>query len=80
MDIYHILWTFATFYGHLVYFLVIWYIIPILVSFSKKNLATLLSSGKSFRQSAAEKSFGSISSGIGSDSARSKIATQLHKW
>jgi hypothetical protein len=31
----------AMFYGFLVYFMVIWYIFPILVNFSKKNLATV---------------------------------------
>jgi hypothetical protein len=30
------------FFGHLVYFVVIWYFPPILVSCTKKNLATLL--------------------------------------
>jgi hypothetical protein len=28
-------------YGHLVYFVVIWYIFPVLVFWTKKNLATL---------------------------------------
>jgi hypothetical protein len=28
-------------FGHLVYFAVIWYIFPLLVRFTKKNLATL---------------------------------------
>jgi hypothetical protein len=44
MSIRYILRPFAIFYGHLVYFLVIWYIFPILVSCSKKNLATLAES------------------------------------
>jgi hypothetical protein len=30
------------FYYHLVYFIVIWYIFPVLVCCAKKNLATLL--------------------------------------
>jgi hypothetical protein len=45
----YILWPFALFYGrlvyifcgHLVYSMVIWYIFPILVSCTEKNLATL---------------------------------------
>jgi hypothetical protein len=48
----YILWPFGLFYGHLsilygllVYFMVIWYIFPVLVSFSKKNLATLFGIG-----------------------------------
>jgi hypothetical protein len=32
----------GTFYGHLVYFMVIWYIFPVLVCCAIKNLATLL--------------------------------------
>jgi hypothetical protein len=47
----YILWPFglfdghlAIFYGFLVYVMVIWYIFPVLVSFSKKNLATLAGS------------------------------------
>jgi hypothetical protein len=31
-----------TFYGHLEYFVVIWYIFPVLVCLSKKHLATLV--------------------------------------
>jgi hypothetical protein len=42
MSIRYILRPFAKFYGHLVYFLVIWYILHILVICSKKNLATLV--------------------------------------
>jgi hypothetical protein len=45
-----ILWPFdlfdgnlAIFYGFLVHFMVIWYISPVSVSFSRINLATLLS-------------------------------------
>jgi hypothetical protein len=41
------LWPFRLLYGHLVYFvkfMVIWYIFPILVCFTKKNLATLCGS------------------------------------
>jgi hypothetical protein len=44
----YILWPFGLFDGHLsifysfwVYFMVIWYFFPVLVSFSEKNLATL---------------------------------------
>jgi hypothetical protein len=40
MDILSILWPFDIFYGHLVYFVVIWYIFPVLVYRSKKNRAT----------------------------------------
>jgi hypothetical protein len=32
---------FGLFYGHFVHFVAIWYIFPVLVSFTKKNLATL---------------------------------------
>jgi hypothetical protein len=35
---------FGTFYGPLVYFVVIWYIFPVLVCCTKKNLATLCGS------------------------------------
>jgi hypothetical protein len=52
MAIWYILWQFHLFYGHLVYFVVIsyilwpfgifWYICPVLVCCTKKNLATLL--------------------------------------
>jgi hypothetical protein len=34
---------FSIFYGHLVYFVEIWYIFLVLVCCNKKNLATLLS-------------------------------------
>jgi hypothetical protein len=37
----HILWSFGIFCGDLVYFVVIWYLFPVLVYCSKKNLATL---------------------------------------
>jgi hypothetical protein len=40
--IWFILPSFGTFCGHLVYFVVIWYIPPVLVCCSKKNLATLV--------------------------------------
>jgi hypothetical protein len=40
--------SFAVYYGHLVYFLVIWYIFPVLVCCCNKNLATLLSTLLSF--------------------------------
>jgi hypothetical protein len=39
--IWYILWPFALFYVHLVYFMVIQYIFPILVCCTMKNLATL---------------------------------------
>jgi hypothetical protein len=41
MTIRNTLQTFAIFYDHLVHFVIIWYIFPILVSCTKKNLATL---------------------------------------
>jgi hypothetical protein len=48
MAIRSILRPFGLFYGHLVYLVAIWYILclfgaffPVLVSFTKKNLATL---------------------------------------
>jgi hypothetical protein len=40
--IWNILWTFGILYGHLVHFVFIWYIFPVLVSCTKKNLATLI--------------------------------------
>jgi hypothetical protein len=42
----NILWTFGILYDHLVYFGFIWYIFPVLVLCTKKNLATLMSSQK----------------------------------
>jgi hypothetical protein len=42
MDIWSILQPFDIFYGHLVYFVVIWYIFPMLIYCSEKNLATLI--------------------------------------
>jgi hypothetical protein len=41
MDSWSILRSFVIFYGHLVQFMVIWYIFPVLVFCTKKNLATL---------------------------------------
>jgi hypothetical protein len=41
MTIWSILRPLKIFYGHLVHFLLIWYIFPILVSCTKNNLATL---------------------------------------
>jgi hypothetical protein len=45
----YILWSFGIFYRHLGYFMTIWYILcsfgtffPVLVSYIKKNLATLV--------------------------------------
>jgi hypothetical protein len=38
----NILWTFGKFNGHLVHFVMLWYIFPVLVSHTKKNLATLI--------------------------------------
>jgi hypothetical protein len=37
----HIVCPFGRFYGHLVYFLIIWYISPVSVCCRKKNLAAL---------------------------------------
>jgi hypothetical protein len=55
MAIWYILWSFGIFCGHLVYFEVIWYILgsfgiffPVLVSCTKKNLATLIGSSYVF--------------------------------
>jgi hypothetical protein len=42
MAIWNILQTIGIFYDHLVHFVLIWYISPVLVSCTKKNLATLL--------------------------------------
>jgi hypothetical protein len=42
MDIRYILQPFEIFYDRLVYFVVIWYIFPVLVHCTKKNLATLV--------------------------------------
>jgi hypothetical protein len=41
MVIWNILQTFGIFYDHLVHFVFIWYIFPVWVIFTKKNLATL---------------------------------------
>jgi hypothetical protein len=41
MAMWSILWLFNIFCGHLVYFMVIWYIFPVLVCCTTKNLATL---------------------------------------
>jgi hypothetical protein len=41
MDILKIFWTFGKFYDHLVHFVLIRQIFPVLVSQTKKNLATL---------------------------------------
>jgi hypothetical protein len=42
MAIWNILWRFGIFYDHLVHFVFIWYIFPVLVSCAEKNLATLV--------------------------------------
>jgi hypothetical protein len=42
--IWNILWIFGIFYNHWVHFGFIWYIFPVLVSCTQKNLATLGSS------------------------------------
>jgi hypothetical protein len=54
MSIWYTLRPFGTLYGHLPYFMAIWYIFwlfgaffPVLVRCSKKNLATLVSDGSS---------------------------------
>jgi hypothetical protein len=41
MAIWNILWIFGIFYDHSVHFVFIWYLFPVLVSCTKKNLATL---------------------------------------
>jgi hypothetical protein len=43
VDIWSILRPFDILFGHLVYFVVIWYIFPLLVNCTKINLATLAS-------------------------------------
>jgi hypothetical protein len=42
IDMLSIILPFDLFYGRLVYFVVIWYLFPVLVYCAKKNLATLL--------------------------------------
>jgi hypothetical protein len=42
MAIWNILWTFGIFYDHLEQFVLIWYIFPVWVKCTKKNLATLM--------------------------------------
>jgi hypothetical protein len=42
MTIWSILWPLEIFYGHLVYFVVIWYIFPHFVILDLLNLATLI--------------------------------------
>jgi hypothetical protein len=46
MAIWNILRPFGKFYDHLVHFVFIWYIFPVLVSCTKKNLATLVGTKK----------------------------------
>jgi hypothetical protein len=41
LTVWYTLWPFASFYGHLVHVVAIYYIIPLLVNCIKKNLATL---------------------------------------
>jgi hypothetical protein len=41
VNFWNILLTFGKFYDHLVHFVLIWYIFPVLVSHTKKNMATL---------------------------------------
>jgi hypothetical protein len=41
LAVWSILRPFGTFCGHMVYFMVIWYIVPVLVCCTKKNLAAL---------------------------------------
>jgi hypothetical protein len=48
MAIWNILWIFGVFFDHSVYFVLIWCIFPVLVSCTKKNLATL-HAGKLFQ-------------------------------
>jgi hypothetical protein len=42
MAIWNILQAFGKFYDHLLHFVFIWYIFPVLVSCTKKNLAILI--------------------------------------
>jgi hypothetical protein len=53
--IWHILRPFGIFCGHLAYLMVIWYIFPILVCCTKKNLATLLEQDDGFLTSEPKK-------------------------
>jgi hypothetical protein len=46
LAIWNILHTFWIFYDHLVHFVFMWYIFTVLVSSTKKNLATLLGSAR----------------------------------
>jgi hypothetical protein len=43
MATWNILWRFRVFYDHLLHFVFIWYIFPVLLSCTKKNLANLQS-------------------------------------
>jgi hypothetical protein len=46
MSISSILWPNGIFYGHLVHFVVIWYMFHVLVYCTEKNLATLVGMGE----------------------------------
>jgi hypothetical protein len=48
MAIWSIFLPFGTFYGAWVYFVIVWYIFPVLVCCSPKNLATLFLNHKTF--------------------------------
>jgi hypothetical protein len=45
------LWPFLIFYAHLVYFVVLWFIFPVLLCCTKKDLATLVLSKRNARWS-----------------------------
>jgi hypothetical protein len=48
MAIWNIVRTFGKFYVHLVHFVFIWYIFPVLVTWTNKNLATLFAPTEKF--------------------------------
>jgi hypothetical protein len=59
MSIANILQTFEIFYDHLVHFVFIWYIFPVWVSCTKKNLATPVCGNLIFQPFRAGRPFGS---------------------
>jgi hypothetical protein len=55
MATWNILWRFRVFYDHLLHFVFIWYSFPVLVSRTKKNLATLLGNSLGSKISRSER-------------------------
>jgi hypothetical protein len=72
MAIWNILQTLGTFYDHLVHFVFTWYIFPVWVIFTKKNLATLVFL-LHFFPPATQKSFLDGWQHLGRNNERSKI-------